>query len=101
MLQPTISRMENMANTRSLYRMGHEMVRVYCDFFKPKFSSWSLIRVLIGMQENPIFSAQIGPITGRKGSWGERPPGKPGLSDANQPCWPFRRYLMKRCFYNK
>ena len=32
--QPTISRMENMANTRSLYRMGHEMVRVYCDSFK-------------------------------------------------------------------
>ena len=32
--QPTISRMENMANTRSLYRMGHEMARVYCDSFK-------------------------------------------------------------------
>ena len=32
--QPTISRMENMANTRSLYRMGHEMARVYCGSFK-------------------------------------------------------------------
>ena len=44
-----------MANTRSLYRMGHEMARVYCGSFKrtpkkmvldidetfdPKFSSW-------------------------------------------------------------
>ena len=32
--QPIISRMENMANTRSLYRMGHEMARVYCGSFK-------------------------------------------------------------------
>ena len=32
--QPTISRMENMADTRSLVRMQHELVRVYCKSFK-------------------------------------------------------------------
>ena len=32
--QPTISRMENMADTRSLVRMQHELIRVYCDSFK-------------------------------------------------------------------
>jgi hypothetical protein len=31
--QPTISRMENLADTRALIRMGHEMVRVYCHSF--------------------------------------------------------------------
>lgn len=31
--QPTISRMENLANTRALTRMGHEMVRFYCASF--------------------------------------------------------------------
>ena len=32
--QPTISRMENMADTRSLVRMQHELIRVYCKSFK-------------------------------------------------------------------
>lgn len=31
--QPTISRMENLADTRALIRMGHEMVRFYCASF--------------------------------------------------------------------
>ena len=31
--QPTISRMKNMADTRTLIRMEHEMVRAYCDSF--------------------------------------------------------------------
>jgi len=31
--QPTISRMENLADMRALIRMGHEMVRVYCHSF--------------------------------------------------------------------
>jgi hypothetical protein len=31
--QPTISRMENLADTRALIRMGHEMVRFYCQSF--------------------------------------------------------------------
>lgn len=31
--QPTISRMENLAETRALIRMGHEMVRFYCASF--------------------------------------------------------------------
>ena len=57
--------------------------------------------MLIGMQGSPIFSAQFGPIAGRKGSWGEPPPGQHDLLDVNQPCWLFRRCLMKRSFYNK
>ena len=32
--QPTISRMENMADTRSLVRMQHELIRIYCKSFK-------------------------------------------------------------------
>ena len=32
--QLTISRMENMADTRSLVRMQHELIRVYCKSFK-------------------------------------------------------------------
>ena len=32
--QPTISRMENMTDTRSLVRMQHELIRVYCKSFK-------------------------------------------------------------------
>ena len=32
--QPVISRMENMADTRSLVRMQHELIRVYCNSFK-------------------------------------------------------------------
>ena len=31
--QPTISRMENLGNTRALIRMAHEMVRFYCASF--------------------------------------------------------------------
>lgn len=31
--QPTISRMENLADSRALIRMGHEMVRFYCASF--------------------------------------------------------------------
>lgn len=31
--QPTISRMENLADTRALIRMAHEMVRFYCACF--------------------------------------------------------------------
>lgn len=31
--QPTISRMENLADTRALIRMGQEMVRFYCQSF--------------------------------------------------------------------
>ena len=31
--QPTISRMENLADTRALILMGHEMVRFYCQSF--------------------------------------------------------------------
>ena len=31
--QPTISRMENLADTRALIRMAHEMVRFYCASF--------------------------------------------------------------------
>lgn len=31
--QPTISRMENLADMRALIRMGREMVRVYCQSF--------------------------------------------------------------------
>jgi hypothetical protein len=31
--QPTISRMENLADTRALIRMAHEMVRFYCPSF--------------------------------------------------------------------
>mgnify|MGYP006433061861 FL=1 len=31
--QPTISRMENLGNTRALIRMGHEMVRLVCASF--------------------------------------------------------------------
>jgi hypothetical protein len=31
--QPTISRMENLADARALVRMGHEMVRFYCATF--------------------------------------------------------------------
>jgi len=31
--QPTISRMENLADTRALIRMGHDMVRFYCQSF--------------------------------------------------------------------
>ena len=31
--QPTISRMENLGNTRALIRMGHEMVQFYCASF--------------------------------------------------------------------
>ena len=31
--QPTISRMENLADTRALIRMGHEIVRFYCQSF--------------------------------------------------------------------
>lgn len=31
--QPTISRMENLADTRALIRMSHEMVRFYCASF--------------------------------------------------------------------
>lgn len=31
--QPTISRMENLADTRALIRMAHEMVRFYCRSF--------------------------------------------------------------------
>ena len=60
-----------------------------------------LAGLLIGMQGCPTFSAQFGLTAGRKGSWGEPPPGQPDLLAANQPCWPFRRYLMKRSFYNK
>ena len=57
--------------------------------------------VSIGNQRSPTFGAKLGPTAGRKGSWGEPPPGQPDLLDANQPCWPFRRCLMKRSFYNK
>ena len=32
--QPTISRMENMVDTRCLIRIQHELVRVYCNSFK-------------------------------------------------------------------
>ena len=31
--QPTISRMENLGNTRALIRMAHEMIRFYCASF--------------------------------------------------------------------
>ena len=31
--QPTISRMENLADTRSLIKMWHESIRVYCESF--------------------------------------------------------------------
>ena len=31
---PTISRIEDMADTHTLFRMGHEMVRVYCASLK-------------------------------------------------------------------
>lgn len=31
--QPTISRMENLPDTRALIRMGKEMVRFYCQSF--------------------------------------------------------------------
>ena len=64
-------------------------------------------KVLIGIQGSPTFSAHFGPTAGRNGSWGEPPPGQPDLLAANQPCWPFRRCLMKRSctmkrsFYNK
>ena len=33
--QPTISRMENLPDTRALIRMGREMVRFYCQSFTP------------------------------------------------------------------
>ena len=55
--------------------------------------------LLIGIQGSPTFSAHFGPTAGRNGSWGEPPPGQPDLLAANQPCWPFRRCLMKRSFY--
>ena len=57
--------------------------------------------LLIGIQGSHTYSAHFGPTTGRNGSWGETPPGQPDLFAANQPCWPFRRCLMKRSFYNK
>ena len=40
--QPTTSRMENMADTRTLIRMGHEMVRVYArpSNARPGRSCW-------------------------------------------------------------
>ena len=63
--------------------------------------------LLIGIQGSPTFSAHFGPTAGRNGSRGEPPPGQPDLLAANQPCWPFRRCLMKRSctmkrsFYNK
>ena len=53
------------------------------------------LRMLIGMQGSPTFSAHFGPTAGRKGSWGG-PPGQPDLLDANRPCWPFRHCLMIR-----
>ena len=57
--------------------------------------------LLIGIQRSPTFSAHFGPNAGRNGSWGEPSPGQPDLLAANQPCWPYRRCLMKRSFYNK
>ena len=79
----------------------------------PGFISRQVVRcastefVSIGIQRNPAFIAQFGPTAGGRKGGEEPPPGQPDLLDANQPCWPFRRCLMKkscsmkRSFYDK
>ena len=74
---------------------------VLIDTLYSPFKKMIVDKLLIGIQGIPTFSAHFGPTAGRNGSWGEPLPDQPDLLAANQPCWPFRRCLMKRSFYNK
>ena len=69
--QPTISRMENMANTRSLYRMGHEMARVYCGSFKrtPK----KMVQDIDETFDETHGDQQLSLFNGYYGGWGYQP----------------------------
>ena len=57
--QPTISRMENLADTRALIRMSHEMVRFYCASFAraPRQIVLDTFDTVHGCQQLRLFNA--------------------------------------------